>query len=376
MKKIVLILLLAIHLQAKSFLISNIPIPPNYIIKVDTKTYSKAELDELYNLGYIFTLLAQDNLYDELSFKLSIHKQALNIQETIHKQLYHIAFLMPKKAIGRYATNTVNSAIIAMLKDNIDFKITVFDAKEFKESLQQIENHNYHIVVAPLTLEYAHLLCQKRLFNRYYIPTLHINSVQCSNENIIFGGIDYEAQVQSFIDDIDEPITLISNNSQVTSVIDEFVKQNYQVREHIIIKDAKNLKASLTKTKKILHEKVLFLNLPLVSATLFLSQLPLYEIEPKAIYATQILYNPNILKLTQYNDRKNLTIANSIQTVDDRDIGYASLLKNDLRYDWIDFTTAYGLFKILNNEPIGNQIQYSIEHIKPLRRSFVLRDLQ
>jgi len=305
-----------------------------------------------------------------------IHKQALNIQETMHKQLYNIAFLMPKKAIGRYATNTVNSAITVMLKDNIDFKITVFDAQEFKESLQQIESHNYNIVIAPLTLEYADLLCQNRLLNRYYIPTLHSNSLQCNNKNIIFGAIDYEAQVQSFIGDINEPITLISNDSQVTSLIDEFVKQNYQVREHIIITEAGDLRASLRKTKKNLHEKVLFLNLPLVSATLFLSQLPLYEIEPKAIFATQILYNPNILKLTQYNDRKNLTIANSIQKFEDRDIGYASLLKNDLRYDWIDFTTAYGLSKILNNESIGNQIQYNIEHIKPLRRSFVLKDPQ
>jgi hypothetical protein len=372
--RILLILLLAISLNAKSFLISNIPLPRVEVLNLNFKDFSDKEIEKLYEEGYILTLLSLNNLNEPMIELTQVHKQILNIHESIDKQLYKIAFFMPKKAIGKYATSTVNSAITTMLTHNFDFELTVYDAQEFDTSLQNIEALTHDIVIAPVTIEYAQRLCQNNLANRFYIPTVHAKNLTCDNKNVVFGAIDYQAQVNSFADEITEALTLVSNTSSVTSLIDGYVVDSYDIREHIVVTDAGNLKQLLTKNKEVLHEQTVFLNLPLIEATLFLSQLPLYEIEPKAIYATQILYNPNILKLTQYNDRKNILIANSIKKLDAKDIGNANLLRNDLRYDWVDFTTAYGFSKILDGTLENNQIEYEIEHVKALRRNFVTKE--
>jgi hypothetical protein len=372
--RILLILLLAISLNAKSFLISNIPLPRVEVINLNFKEYSEKEIEKLYEQGYVLTLLSLNNLNESMTQLTQIHKQILNIHEAIDRQLYKIAFFMPKKAIGKYATSTVNSAITTMLTHNLDFELNVYDAQEFDTSLENIEALTHDIVIAPVTIEYAQKLCDKTLANRFYIPTVHSKNLHCDNQNIVFGAIDYQAQVDSFQSEITEPLTLVSNTSSVTSLIDGYVVDSYDIREHIVVTDAGNLKRLLTQNKDVLHEQTVFLNLPLIEATLFLSQLPLYEIEPKAIYATQILYNPNILKLTQYNDRKNILIANSIKKLDAKDIGNANLLRNDLRYDWVDFTTTYGFSKILEGSLGNNQIEYEIEHVKALRRNFVKKE--
>jgi len=372
--RILLILLLAISLNAKSFLISNIPLPRVEVINLNFKEYSEKEIEKLYEQGYVLTLLSLNNLNESMTQLTQIHKQILNIHEAIDRQLYKIAFFMPKKAIGKYATSTVNSAITTMLTHNLDFELNVYDAQEFDTSLENIEALTHNIVIAPVTIEYAQKLCDKTLANRFYIPTVHSKNLHCDNQNIVFGAIDYQAQVDSFQSEITEPLTLVSNTSSVTSLIDGYVVDSYDIREHIVVTDAGNLKRLLTENKDVLHEQTVFLNLPLIEATLFLSQLPLYEIEPKAIYATQILYNPNILKLTQYNDRKNILIANSIKKLDAKDIGNANLLRNDLRYDWVDFTTTYGFSKILEGSLGNNQIEYEIEHVKALRRNFVKKE--
>lgn len=372
--RILLFLLLAISLNAKSFIISNIPIPKNTIINLDYQDYNDQEIENLYENGYVLTLLSLKNLNEGMNELLYVHKQVLNIDKSVHKKVYQIAFFMPKKAIGKYATSTINSAIVTMLSKNLNFEISVFDATDFEPSYTEIEKKNYDIVIAPITNDIAFKLCQKNVANKYYIPTLHKKTLACKNKNLIFGAIDYEAQVKSFESLINEPITLVSNKSLVTTQIDTYVEQTYEIRQHLYVTNAGNLKDELTQKKDKLHEKVIFLNLPLVEATLFLSQLPLYEIEPKAIYSTQILYNPNILRLTQYNDRKNLILANSIKNLDQRDVGNANLLRNDLRYDWVDFTTMYGLAQILEKNIDSNQIKYEIKHIKPLRRNFVTKE--
>ncbi|MGM0623784.1 MAG: hypothetical protein ACQESH_07150 [Campylobacterota bacterium] len=375
--KIILILLLCISLNAKSFMLSNIALPHVSILNLNTQEFDKSDYAKLYKEGFILTLLAQKEHDALMSELLYAHKQILNVQEIKESKLYQIAFFMPKKEIGRYATSTVNSAITTMLTNNMEFEITVFDAATEPTALQNIQNRRYDIVIAPVTNDIAQTLCDTKLQNKFYIPTLHSQNLECDNAKIIFGGIDYKKQVQSFEKEVaQDKITLISSDSAVIAQIDGFVKESYEVKRHIKIDNASNLKNLLKRYENQLHEQKVFINLPLVSATMFLSQMTLYDIEPKQIYTTQILYNPNILRLTQHKDRENLLIANSIKKLDSRDVGNANLLKNDLRYDWIDFTTTYGLSKILEGSIDDNQIEYDIHHIKAAKRNFVTKEIE
>ncbi len=372
--RILLLLTLAAGLFAKSFLISNIPLPSVSLVNLELEPLEQSQIDELYEQGYILTVLAQNNLNKELLREIAIYKKTLNIKEAIQLDLYEVAFFMPQKAIGRYATTTVNSAISTLLINNKDFSLKVYDTNEFEKNLAAIENGSYDVVIAPLTSELAQRLCDRGVDSRFFIPTVHQKSVVCDDKDIYFGAIDYEQQIKSFLHDANSSVTLVSNSSKITKRLDKLVKEHFPVKEHLVLTQTRNLKRQLQRMKEQLHEQEVFINLPLVKATLFLSQLRLYEIEPAKIYTTQILYNPLILKLTQYEDRKNMVIANSIEKFSDTFYNNTKLLKSDVRYDWIDFATAYGLNMIIKDMLTQNQITYDVTHTKALRRNFRIKD--
>ncbi|MGM0533628.1 MAG: hypothetical protein ACQERK_03925 [Campylobacterota bacterium] len=367
--RIILIALLAISLQAKSFLISNIPLPVTSVMQTGITDYDPDTAQKLYKNGRIFSLLAYDKIDSNMQQTLNMHKQALNVRTLSKSFAYKLAFFMAEEKIGRYATSTVNSALATLLSNNKAYTVDIFDATKFDNALSKVEAKRYNLVIAPLMEEATKALCAKSLANRYYIPTQNSNEFTCDNDRVYFGGIDYKAQVESFQKLVKEPVTVVSNSSNITSQIDAHVKENFEIRKHLRLKQVRNLKTVLSQNKDRLHEKVIFLNLPPVSATLFLTQLRLYEIEPKRILSTQILYTPHILKMTQPKERENLVIANSIEHIDKHLTGYAKLLQNNLRYEWIDFTTAYGLQKFLNKQQT-RQFTYGIEHVKAQKRNF------
>jgi hypothetical protein len=85
--------------------------------------------------------------------------------------------------------------------------------------------------------------------------------------------------------------------------------------------------------------------------------------------------------MTQYNDRKNMIIANSI-TKDNSAITDANLLLgNDVTYDWINYATTVGVdyfFSRITGEareyPLtitNNQIIYPINLVQPSFSNFV-----
>ena len=85
------------------------------------------------------------------------------------------------------------------------------------------------------------------------------------------------------------------------------------------------------------------LNTPVVKSAMIMSQLTLHDVSPQHILSTQINYDPLILSMTQYNDRKNMIVANSITKRDSVLIETNALLGNDILYDWINYTTTVGI---------------------------------
>ena len=65
-----------------------------------------------------------------------------------------------------------------------------------------------------------------------------------------------------------------------------------------------------------LSDATVFLNVPLVKASMVSSQMRLYDVKFNALLSTQINYAPSIFKLTQPQDREKLYIANSISKTD------------------------------------------------------------
>ena len=138
----------------------------------------------------------------------------------------------------------------------------------------------------------------------------------------------------------------------------------------------------IMKKNKKLQESSIFMNTPLVKTSLIASQLRYYELEPYALLSTQINYNPMLLTLTQYEDRKNFYIANSIgkSTVSMKE--FNSLLGHDIVYDWVNYATSIGIdyFYTRFFIPVSSsafkeivkdrQVQYDVSIIQPKRYSF------
>ena len=112
-----------------------------------------------------------------------------------------------------------------------------------------------------------------------------------------------------------------------------------------------------------------------------MSQLTLYDANATNVLSTQINYDPLLLSMTQYNDRKDMIVANSITENNNVLIETNSLLGNDIVYDWINYTTTVGVdyfFNQITNEDReyemiveDAQMLYDIELLQPSLSRFV-----
>ena len=139
-------------------------------------------------------------------------------------------------------------------------------------------------------------------------------------------------------------------------------------------KEMKSIRGQLRGTR-------IFLNTPVTNSSVILSQLTYHEVAPQGIYSTQINYNPSLLSITQERDKRNMYIANSIMPLDSLFVENAKLLNADLQYNWINYTTAYGIeyfyrksvprVKAYFKEKIRNQqVEYAIEILTPTNTRF------
>ena len=112
-----------------------------------------------------------------------------------------------------------------------------------------------------------------------------------------------------------------------------------------------------------------------------MSQLTLYDTNATNVLSTQINYDPLLLSMTQYIDRKEMIVANSITLNNNVLIETNSLLGNDIVYDWINYTTTVGIdyfFHKITNENREyeitieeDQMIYDIELLQPSLSRFI-----
>ncbi len=136
------------------------------------------------------------------------------------------------------------------------------------------------------------------------------------------------------------------------------------------------------KGNRSLNNASYYLNTPLVSSSLIASQLRANDIYPSALLSTQINYNPLLLTLTQYEDRNDMFIANSIQRTPANLEEINTLFGHDIVYDWVNYATSIGAEfvtthfyanpseKIFKEGFKERQIVYNTSIVKPERHAF------
>ncbi len=424
MKKF-LFLILPIVLFGQSFLISNIPIPKTYIQNLDPYECNEKCMQEYLDNGMIFSFLAyaDSKLENEEQEEIRMMNIViLNLGSRIISDKIRIALLLPYKTIGKYAASTTNAAFAYLIAKNRAFELKSYQidsesVEDIAEALRKMQSDGFYYVIAPLTQEGSDSISKINPEMNIYFPTINKKDVLNTSSYLYYGGIDYKLQSDLLLKEAVSPLVIFHDDSaigkklaayqkerfkykdvfetNVTGEIEEFgvdtvnayvqkpqkvLKEDASVVTFLIHKRITNLERQLKENENI-QKGSFFLNTPIVKSGMIMSQLTLYDTNATNVLSTQINYDPLLLSMTQYRDRKNMIVANSITQNSNVLIETNSLLGNDIVYDWINYTTTVGIDFFFNQitkddreyniEVQDNQMIYTIELIKPSVSRFI-----
>ncbi len=423
--KIILFLLLPFIVFAQSFMVSNIPLPKTYIQNLDPYECDETCLFNYIDNDMIFSFLAHSNTkFDnkEQNEMRMLYASVLNLGAQINTDKVKIAMLLPYKRIGKYAASTTNAAFAYLITKRHPFalksyKIESENVEDIRVALNAIRSDGFTHIIAPMTQKGAANLLSLNPQVDVYFPTINKQDLNTSSPFIHFGAIDYKAQSELLLKEAVSPLVIFSGKSltgrkllryEKDAFINNSVEDNTlhsqdepspfdmfsetqsiptkvhnldkKVITYIVSRRTSNIEHYLSDNKKVLYGSYM-INTPIVKTGMIMSQITLYDVNATNILSTQINYDPLILSMTQYNDRKNMIIANSITQNNNVLIETNALIGNDIVYDWINYATTIGVdyfFSAITNEerlyqlPIEeNQIVYTTELIRPSLTRFV-----
>lgn len=397
----VMVLISAQFALAGGRFLSPLPLPNVEVLNLESKQCNTGCLKQFLAQGKVFSFIASVNkqnqnpaIIDTLNSLLSTFEiSEIPYFSTTQKPFFKIALMFPRKSIGRYSSTTTNAIFSYLLRQQGQFNFESFDSKtesleDIQETLQEIYAKGYRQVIAVVTQEGANVMNAIRPNLLVFIPSVHISQLntELQTPNVIFGGISYEEQIQKLS-------SLMPNVQAISFYDDSAIGEQMQfytqeANPNLIFSQSFNLKQNpnfpteIKNLKSILYGKRIFLNTPITNSSIILSQITYNDIQPSAVYSTQINYNPSLLSITQERDRVNMYIANSIMPIDSLLIENAKQFNTDLEYDWINYTTTFGVeyfySKSVPNahryfkETIQNQqVQYEVEILQPTNTRFI-----
>ena len=410
MKKLFLSILAPFTLFAEAFLVSNIPLPKTYIFNLDPYECNEKCLEKFLQKDMIFSFIAYANEMPQIKDKdlldlRNMYISVFNIGSIHLTNDLKIAMLLPYKKIGKYATSTTNAVFAYLLERNNAFEMKSFQLdsespEDITKALRKIEQERFYYVIAPLTLQGARNLAALQSDLKIFIPTINKNDIETTDENLYFGGIDYKAQSKKLLEEAHTPLVIFYDKSptgqKLMRIQEEiFLERSLEASSLLnssqndfqdkiirfeIASRTTNLEKELKDNMKLIDATVV-LDTPLVKSGMILSQLTLYDIQPANKLSTQINYDPLIFSITQYEDRKDMIIANSITIKNNLFNEANTLLGNDIRFDWINYTTTVGIdyfFSLITAQQreydiplIENQMHYPIQLVEPSYSRFI-----
>ena len=266
-----------------------------------------------------------------------------------------IAVIIPQKIIKSYA-NVVSNAILSyILKQDANVEVKFINSSDeslssLQNALQNARNEGFIYFIAALTQNGANIANSLILPNELiYIPSVHSSFVAAPKPNLIFGGVDYKAQISTLLAFANEKVVAFDDGSTLAQKLNEYVRmQSNDYYESSITGKDINLNDTLSKKSKFDNASI-FLNIPIVKASLVATQMRGFEIKPYALLSTQINFLPNIFSAITQRDRQNLFVANSLNSLDERFLGLGDLFGVDFRYSQIGYSSALGVEYIYTN---------------------------
>ncbi|MDD5212721.1 MAG: hypothetical protein PHV62_09930 [Sulfuricurvum sp.] len=317
---------------------------------------------------------------------------ASGIEQSTSTHKVKIALLSSPSVIGRYAQSSYNVALATFLASNRPFELISYNIKDESTSslssvFEQIKNDKIDAVLAPLTLNGVKNILTLPTDKLIFIPTVHKRDVQNAPENIIFGAIDYQAQIQALVPYMASSVAVFYDNSAVGNSLSTVT----QTLAHESKKGVSSLTTYPVDAKGVdivkylgkpsaFSKKSIVIHLPVVKTAMLTSHLTFTGVKATNILSTQMNYDPTLLTLTQIANRKNMIIANSIIEQVPSIYEANALLNNDLTFDWINYTTSvgadylisqlYGYDRAYAMRIVDAQVIYPVELMSPKESGF------
>lgn len=298
---------------------------------------------------------------------------------------FKVAVVFPSKVVGKYAKDMTNTLLAYMLHHNIKFKLEVFDSinqninnmtKTFNEIIDA--KFNNVIVLYPQDALVNLLSINGMDDLNIYMPLVNKNESKYNKQNIVYGGIDYQAQIHKLLTLSNKKNSIFYSDSILGLRLKNYVEQsNQDLRVVTKINKRRNEFKAIVR-KRGLNNSTLFLNTSIIKSSILLSQLRAHETVPYIILSTQLNYTPLVISLTQYPDRKKFIVANSIEQTDLKLQESLALFDVDIAYNWVNYSTLIGIDSIFTEGKSqlfpqkiqDNQVQYEINLYKNTRHGF------
>lgn len=284
-----------------------------------------------------------------------------------------IAVIYPSKVVGKYAKLTLSTISAYLIYNNQNFELETFDSyTETPESIQSqldlLKEKGFTKVIALFTQRGFEILNGMNNIDdlNIYLPLVNKAEVLNAKKNFVFGGISYEDQIKLLSTVSNDKTSMFYVKSYVGSRLRDGFLTTFEPSS--IVKEVQRKRNNY---KKLINDerltgRMIMLNTPIVKSAIIMSQLTAFEIEPTIILSTQLNYKPGLISLTQYRDRKNFYVVNSIAKIESFLEDYISLLGADVSYNWVDYSSLVGvnyLLKqndsdVISTQIIDNQAQY------------------
>ncbi len=312
--------------------------------------------------------------------------------ENVETPKIKIALIAAPSVVGRYAQSTYNVSLATLMASNQPFELVAYDLPNESEAalsqtLEKIGRDNVQAILAPLTLGgVKNLLAICKTDTPIFIPTVHKRDIGAAPETIIFGAIDYQAQIEALLPYMANTLAVFYDPSPIglalsrtTQDIASEAKKSKKSTLYSIDTQGSNIVKYLAKPS-LFTKKSVVIHLPVVKTSMLVAHLTFSGAREHNILSTQINFDPTLITLTQYKDRKNMIVANSIIEQVPSIYETNSLMNNDLTFDWINYTTSVGIDYLIANlskterayslRIIDSQIIYPVELMQPKEFGF------
>ena len=307
-------------------------------------------------------------------------------------QKLKIAILVAPSVIGNYSLSTYNVALATLMASKYPFELVSYEMADesptsISKALKKINNDSMQAILAPLTLSGATNLLTVGTDKIVFIPTVHKRDIGASGPNIIYGSIDYQAQIEALEPYMAKSLAVFYGDSAVgknlahmtQTIASESKKGVISSTLYSVDTQGSNIVKYLGKPSAF-TKKSIVIHLPVIKASMLAAHLTFTGVREHNILSTQINFDPTLITLTQYNDRKNMIIANSIIEQVPSIYEINALMNNDLTFDWINYTTSVGTDYLISDltqtqrmysmRLIDSQVIYPIELMKPKEFGF------